>query len=188
MIFLEDLPYDFAQLDVAERQAQLAPSQDPIVTRVEQAGGALISRFWLDNSLFVQLPAGRLAEAYCWPQVTGVEVSTPFWHAVARPWDESALGTSECPIENGACPRHCVAIEGQRFNAAAECLESSARLLTCSTATDAAFPANEKCRGSAALGELYLLGGAAPLEPEYRNFRDCSEAESTRVLGAASCD
>jgi hypothetical protein len=53
---------------------------------------------WLVNTLWLELPAERLEEAFCWPDVASIEVTTQYWDVVTTPWDESSVGTAECPV------------------------------------------------------------------------------------------
>jgi hypothetical protein len=186
MISLDDPAFDFSGGDIAAREAQVAPYQEPIVTLVEQHGGTVVSRSWLINSLVVELPAGEVLAALCWPNVTSLEVSTAYWDAVAPPWDVDQVGTSECPIIDGDCPEHCERIEGRRFDDARQCTQGTGLLVACARHSGP-HTADEKCRYDQATGELLWFGGAAPLEPAFDNFRDCTVEEHQRVILSPLC-
>jgi len=90
-IALVDPEYDFSALNVAEREVQLAPYQEPIVALVNERGGEVVSRSWLINYLDVKLPARHVAEAFCWPEVVSLEMETLYWDAVVPPWGSSPV-------------------------------------------------------------------------------------------------
>jgi hypothetical protein len=187
VLSLEDLAYDFSELDIPEREAQLAPSQDAVAALVEQHGGAVVSRFWLTNMLSIKLPARHVAGAYCWPEVVALEITTPYWDAVPPPWDTSSVGSSECPLLEGACPAHCEPIEGLAFDAARACLGSSS-VVACNRVVNTPSTADEKCRAHTVSGQLAHFGGHAPTAPGFANYRECTEAEHSSVMGAPFCE
>lgn len=182
---LVEVDYDFGDLDIAEREAQLAPYQDEVVAKVEQAGGEVVSRSWLTNSVVVKLASASIPEVFCWPHVVRVEVSTPYWDAVDPFWDPSSVGFDECPIVEGECPVHCFPVDGQRFNADRACLLAS-ELIACDRR---GYPTtdDEKCRFNEATGVFYRAGGVGPLEPSFANWRDCTSAEYERIVLAGTC-
>lgn len=181
-IALIDLEYDVFDLNVEARRAELAPYQDPIVERGRQSGGDVVVQFWTDNSLAAKLPAGRVHEVFCWPNVTAVEVSTPFWSVVAPPWDESSVGSAECPLlEAGGCPEHCAEVWAARYDATREC--ARAEHVGCDRDPFREATPDEKCRVRTATGDLYVFGGVGPREPEFLGWRECSDEEYARVSG-----
>lgn len=184
-IALIDLEYDVFDLNVEARRAELAPYQDPIVERVRQSGGDVVVQFWTDNSLAAKLPAYRVHEVFCWPNVTAVEVSTPFWSVVAPPWDESSVGSAECPLlEAGGCPEHCAEVWGARYDATREC--ARAEHVGCDRDPSREATPDEKCRVRTATGDLYVFGGVGPREPEFLGWRECSDEEYSRVIGGTT--
>jgi hypothetical protein len=186
---LVDPAYDFSQLDIEERKAQLAPSQERVSALVEQAGGMVQGRGWLANTLSLELPAERLDEAFCWPDVELIEVATQYWDVVTPPWDGSSVGTQECPVIDGACPEHCAPLGGLRFDETRACVLNTSELLTCARERGAiAVTTDVKCFASGTTGALYWAGGFAPAYPEFLSFAGCTAEDRQRVVGAPRCE
>gem|GEM_PF-4180044 len=45
-----------------------------------------------------------------------------------------------------------------------------------------------KCRVNEPTGELFQFGGVGPSEPQFSNWRVCTDTEYVAVIGARSCD
>jgi hypothetical protein len=86
MIMLDNPAFDFGRLAeaddvtrrslIAEREAQLAPSQERLLARVESLGATERARYWIGgNDVLVEVPAGAVAAIARLPEVIGVELS-----------------------------------------------------------------------------------------------------------------
>lgn len=85
VVMLDDPGFDFGRLAqagdamrrvlIAERQAQLAPSQDELARGLGDLGAIELARYWLGgNDLLVELPAAEVRSAAALPGVIGVEL------------------------------------------------------------------------------------------------------------------
>lgn len=118
------------------------------------------------------------------PDVTGVEVSTPFWSVVEPPWDASSVGTEECPVaDDGSCPEHCAQVSADRFVADATCFEPE--VVTCDRNPLRITPGVELCRVRTATSTLYRFGGLGPLEPGFLGWRECTEEEYEQAVSSS---
>lgn len=175
IIMLPD-PGSIAGLTVEQRQAQLAPSQDPIEQLLVQHGATKIERFWLINAFSATLPAKYVLGVPCWPLVQAIESDLNYWEVAARPWDLTSVGTSECPLTNGSCPTHCDAISGQPYYPAQGC-NGQTEVLACSIFERGGMIGGN-CAASTKAGKIYCdvlnftLG-----EPSYLGWRDCTTDE-----------
>ena len=158
-------------------------ARDEIQARVERHEGYVLDMS--SQGVFVEIPAEQLSVVFCWPGVDRVEISTPYWDAVDPPWGRASVGTSQCPIVDGACPPHCAPVEGQRLDTTRNCLLPSENV-----ACDFRFldvTADDKCRADTATGDFFRFGGLGPAEPGFRNFRACSDDEYQTVTLAPAC-
>ncbi|MDO8435441.1 MAG: S8 family serine peptidase, partial [bacterium] len=62
---------------VAERKAQVAPSQAAFIKEAEALGATSVSGFWLANMVSMEIPSGHVAELAALPGVVGI---TPVGH------------------------------------------------------------------------------------------------------------
>jgi len=179
--------YDFGNLDISEREAQLDPSQDRIAALIEEHGGEVTGRMWLINAMNAELPAQHLARVFCWPDVVSLDVLTPYWDVVTPPWDPTSVGERECPVSDGACPAHCEPIEGLAFDVEAACLAPQPSVVACDRAVGLGSTADFKCRANEATGAIFWFGGAAPTAPAQLGYRECTDLERAGGVSAPSC-
>lgn len=174
-------------IQLGERDDGSMPSLDRLSALVTAHGGEVAVRFKSSDSMLARLPAQHLDVAFCWPSVISVAVTTPYWDVVTPPWDTSSVGASECPVLDGACPEHCEPILGSPFDAARGCL-SAPVVVTCNRLEGRDHGDSEKCRASTVTGQAYHFGGAAPFEPAFSNYRDCTGEEYRGALSSPFCD
>lgn len=85
MIMLDNPAFDFGRIAeaddvtrrslIAEREAQLAPSQDRLLAQIEPLGAVEQARFWIGgNDVLVQIPAGSVERLAHMPEVIGLEI------------------------------------------------------------------------------------------------------------------
>lgn len=186
-VALTEPDYDFGNLDIPAREAQLAPYQDPIVVLVEARGGEVVTKFWISNSLVIDLAAQHLPDVFCWPEIRTVEVSTPYWDAVTPYWDLDSVGLEECPLTGETCPEHCSAFSGERLDEARGCLVP-VRAVGCDRNPTRIVTADEKCRIDTRTGERFRFGGLGPLEPAFLGWSECDDAAHAQVISAPRCE
>ncbi|HEX6275404.1 MAG TPA: hypothetical protein VFZ53_20330 [Polyangiaceae bacterium] len=195
-ITLVDPEFDFGRLSsgdedrdavIAEREAQLAPFQDPIEERLRALGADDVSSMWLVNVVFGSILAPHVKEVPSWPAVVRVELAVDYWAIAPPPWDSAAVGSEACPIGNAECPAHCSRVLGSRFDPGGACM-GPGELVSCSRIE---FPAvNEwpgECGARTETGDLFRFPGIVPVEPGYVGFRPCTTDEADRTAGIPSC-
>lgn len=86
MIMLANPSFDFGRLSeaddatrrslIAEREAQLEPSQDRLLMQIESLGAIEQARYWIGgNDVLVEIPAGSVEALARLPEVIGLELS-----------------------------------------------------------------------------------------------------------------
>ena len=100
-IEIEDQEFDFSRMSgvgdaeraevIEERYAQLRPSQDAIVTRVENLGGEELSRDFLANVVDVRVPAEHVPAIASWPSVKSISVPEPVQPESSDDWNGSQI-------------------------------------------------------------------------------------------------
>ncbi len=91
-------------------------------------------------------------------------------------------GLQECPLEEAGCPAHCWEVDGELLDTARDCLVDVGAVACVRNMNDAT--GEEKCRASSETGALFHFGGLGPLEPDFKGWRSCDDAEHERTMRA----
>jgi hypothetical protein len=182
-IILMDPGFDFGLLSTADdatraelirqRQAELAPFQDPIETRLRAIGARDISRAWLTNTVFGTVLAGDVADIPCWPNVTTVE------SGLALSCFDSCADL--CLTE---CRTTCSTLVGDRLDPERGCMTRGLRLGCTSPNTTLVLT----CYFRVATGEVVVVDDALLVEKGDTTVRRCTAAEGGSLAPASMPD
>jgi hypothetical protein len=197
ILLLTDPAFDFSRLGtenaaeraaaIAEREAQLAPYQDPIEALLAAHDAENISSTWLINSVSASMPAQHVSKMVCWPEIRRIELTASYWDLVEPPWGPTEAGPGECPIVDGACPEHCVPLEGSRYDESNACHEP-AELMACSRRETGGTLPVVSCSAHLDSGELYVFPLEPPFSPGFLGFRRCTNEEESKTVASPTCN
>jgi hypothetical protein len=173
-VLLADPGFDFSRLQnasdderaqlIAERMAQLAPGQDAIAAKLEAIGGQNIGRFWLSDSVSATVPAGRVAEVPCWPEVVAIEGD-----ALA-----CADTCTDFCLTSTLCTGTCAHLPADRLDLARGCAERGLSL-ECGSPLDSTNRLT--CYVRVATGEVFAVRQPWLVELGHTTLRKCTRAE-----------
>ncbi len=186
LITLDRPDLDDAHLPYEKKLELRSTYREPTRSGLGKLGAEIVR----EGSAYFQanVPAQHVPNIYCWPDVRHVSVTTPYWKVVEPFWDTDAVGSMECPIVAGACPRHCNLHTGRLYEAERHCWSEIAGPVVCDLTRAMMTIADFKCSVRLSTGEIVNSSSFHLIEPAFKGWRRCTNEEHMRVRGAQACE
>jgi hypothetical protein len=177
-ILFRDPGFDFSQLAtaagdaratlLAERQAELAPVESDLERRLLAIGARQIGLDPLTADVSAIVPAGRLPEIPCWPNVTAI--------------DGAALTCSASPCVDpcfacATCDGVCTPLVGDRLDVARGCVEHGVPMACAGSYTNEAGSDELTCYARIDTNEVFVVRTPWLVDAGNTMFRKCSASE-----------